>query len=124
VFHVAHVHVAVAPARESAAAAHVLRQNAAGRDAAHQEDGQVAMRRQHHVLGPGKQRRTYRNGLLPAPHVHPADDFPLPVELAFDAVFQLAHRQHVMQTLVRQSGFRGALVGLIPSNGLDGTHWG
>src|ERR1039457_4606473 len=82
------------------------------------------MRGEHDVFGPGEQRSTDGDGFLPAADVDAADDFSLPVELTFDAVFELTHHRHVIKALVRQGGFGGSLVGSVPSNGLDGAHWG
>ena len=75
-----------------------------GGDAADEEDGHVAVGGKQDVVGFGEQRGADRNGLLPAPHVHAADDLALAVQLALDAVFDLAHQRHVVETLMRQFG--------------------
>ena len=68
-------------------------------------------RGKQHVLGAGEQGRADRNGFLSAPHIDAAHDLALPVEFALDAVFHLPHHRHVIETLVRQGGFRGPLIG-------------
>jgi len=89
-----------------------------------EEDRQIAMRGEHDVFRAGEQRRTDGDGFLAAADIDSAHDFPLPVELAFDAVFELAHHGHVIKTLVCQGGVGGALVGSVPCDGRDGAHWG
>ena len=79
VFHVAHMHVAVAAAGKSADTAHVLRQDAAGRDATDQISGQVTMRGKENVFGSGEERGTDRDGFLSTSHIHAADDLALTV---------------------------------------------
>src|SRR5947209_115505 len=121
-FQIAHVHVAFAPARRPVRPAHVLREDLPRRYAANQHDRHVAMAGKQHVLGLRQQRRSHRDGLLPAPHVHAAYDLALPVQLALDAVFNLTHLQHVIQALARQIGFFARARIRVRSNGLCYAH--
>ena len=89
------------------------------------------MRGEHYVLRAGEQCGPDGDGFMPAAGGDSAYGFPLPVELAFYAVFKFAHHGHliktvghVIKTLVRQGGVGAALVGSVPSDDLDGAHWG
>jgi len=123
VLHVAHVHVAVAAFGEAAHTSHVLCKNPAGGDAADEVNGEGSRWEGSMTSsGPESSAGTDWNGFLSAADIDAADDFALPVELAFDSVFELTHHQHVVEALVRQGGLGGALVRLVPSQDLNRAH--
>jgi hypothetical protein len=115
------VHVAVAPPREPAFAAHVLRENLCRRHAANQEQRHIAVGGEHDIFRARMQRGAHGDGLLAASHIHAAQNLALPVEFAFDAVFHLPHHHHVIKAFSGQFGL-GAQRGFFRWNGLERTH--
>src|SRR5437773_2739441 len=103
--HIAHVHVAVFAPCEAAHTAHVLGENLPRMDAANQKDSQVAMRGAKNIDRVRREPHADWNGFLAPPYIHAADDLALAVELAFDAVFDLAHHRHIAQKLKGQFAF-------------------
>ena len=75
-----HVHVPVAAARRTALAAHVLREDAPGLDAAGDVDAHVAVQRRPDVVRAHRRGDTHGRGLVAAPRVERARDLALPVE--------------------------------------------
>jgi hypothetical protein len=60
--------------RQSAHAAHVLRENLAWMNAADKVKTQIAMAGKKHVLGLSHQAGTDADSFLPAAHIHTAED--------------------------------------------------
>ncbi len=110
---IAHVHVAVAPAGQPGAPTHVLRQDPLGRHALHEKHRHVAVGRGDDVVvvlaaaAADVHRRADGDRLLAAPHVHAADDLPLPVQLALDPVLEGAGLLHGVQHLEERGVVRG-----------------
>ncbi len=119
---IAHVHVPLAAAREAVHAAHVLGEDAAGGDAANQEHGHVAVGGQEDVVRSGQQGGADGDGFLAASHIHAAQDFTLPVEFAFDAVFHFPHHGHVVQAFVSQLRTFAELAVKVRNSGVYRAH--
>ena len=77
---VGHVDVAVLALRRAVHAAHELREDPPGLDAAHDVDAHVAVQRRAHVLRAHRGGDADRRGLVPASRVEAAGDLPLLVE--------------------------------------------
>ena len=93
----AHVHVGVFALGRSGLLAHVLGEYGSQRHAANQECSHIPMRRTNDVVGPKVDAAADRDGLLAAADIDAADNLALPVELALDAVLQLADNLHVIE---------------------------
>src|SRR3954451_12203046 len=90
------VDVAVAPAGDAALAAHVLAEDAGGRDAADEVRAEVAVEDAQAVLRRHRERRADRDGLLAVAVVEGARDLALAVQV-HRALLDAAHEQHVAQ---------------------------
>src|SRR5688572_11653818 len=77
---VGHVDVSVLALRGAVHAAHELREDPPGLDAADDVDPYVAVERRADVVGPHGGRDSHRGGLVPAPGVEASGDLPLLVE--------------------------------------------
>src|SRR4051794_22101390 len=93
---VAEVDVAVAPAGDAALAAHVLAEDAGGRDAADEVRAEVAVEDAQAVLRRHRERRADRDGLLAVAVVEGARDLALAGQV-HRALLDAAHEQHVAQ---------------------------
>jgi hypothetical protein len=102
---VAHVHVAVAAASEAADPAHVLSQHLAGSDAPDEVQTHVAVAGKEEVVGIRGQARPDTNGFLSTADVDATNDFPLPVELFFDAFLDFSGQEHVFEKSLGQLSF-------------------
>src|SRR5262249_52504281 len=78
-------------------ASHVLRQYRAQRHSADEERPHVAMGRTYNVILPQIDAAADRDRFLTASNIHTANNFPLPVELAFDPEFQFPCQLHVIK---------------------------
>src|SRR4051794_22161859 len=121
---VAEVDVAVATAGDPALAAHVLAEDAPGRDAADEVRAEVAVQDAQAVLGRHRERRADRDGLLAVAVVEGARDLALAVEV-HRALLDAAHQQHVAQegdsVIERQVlGYGGGVVGSLRPGGAHG----
>src|SRR6187551_3892693 len=77
---VTHVDVAVAAARGTVLAAHVLSEDAPRLDAAGDVDAHVALQRRPHVVRAHRRPDAHRGGFVPAPGVEGPGNLPLLVE--------------------------------------------
>ena len=92
------MHVAVAPARDAARAAHVLRKDAPRLHAAHQVGGEVTVQHTQAILGRHRERGPGRHRLLATTVVEGTGDLALPIQVQ-RAFLDAAHEQHVAQQL-------------------------
>src|SRR3954452_86632 len=121
---VAEVDVAVATAGDPALPAHVLAEDARGRDAADEVRAEVAVQDAQAVLGRHRERRADRDGLLAVAVVEGARDLALAVEV-HRALLDAPHQQHVAQegdsVVERQVlGYGGGVVRSLRPGGAHG----